>query len=84
MANLLQSRLFKGLGKRKSTDGNKGGKKRLIAVGWGRRLGFNRADYDAEMELLKTGSPGFTADKSPHFATNDSGRKPDRGTFLIA
>jgi len=58
--------LFKGSGEKESTAGNKGGKKCMNATVWGRLLGFNRADYDtqAEMELLKTGSPSPTAAKS--------------------
>lgn len=45
--------------------------------GEGEMIWFNRADDDAEMELMKAGSPGFTADKSLGFAGKDSGSKPD-------
>lgn len=84
IASSLQSRLFKGLGEKKSTGGNKRGEKSLTVMVWGRSLHFNKADYDAEMELLKTSSPGFIADKSLCFTVNDSGSKSDRGTFLVA
>lgn len=79
IASSSHSRLFKGLGEKRSTDGKKGGKKCLGAGGRGRLLGFNRADKNAEMELMTTGCPRFTADKSLGFTGNGLGSISKRG-----